>query len=76
MTIDTRMTFNNGDDQRVVGPDMFIIETKSARGNGIADRILRGMHMHPTNKVSIYCIGMAALGQVSQHNRFLPALRR
>jgi VTC domain len=76
MTIDTQLVFNNRGDSRRVGDDMFIIETKSARGNGIADKVLRGLHMHPTSKVSKYCIGMAALGQVSQHNRFLPALRR
>jgi hypothetical protein len=55
---------------------MFFIKTKSARGHRIADNILRSMHMHPTSKVSKYCIGMAALGQVSQHKRFLLALRR
>jgi hypothetical protein len=76
MTIDTRLTFANADDRRSVSPDIFIIETKSARGNGIADKILRGLHMHPTGRVSKYCIGMAAMGQVSLHNRFLPALRR
>jgi hypothetical protein len=55
---------------------MFIVETKSARGNGIADAILRGLHLHPTGRCSKYCIAMAALGEVDRHNRFLPALRR
>lgn len=76
MTIDTSMGFATADQSCDVSPDMFIVETKSARGNGIADKILRSMHMHPTSRCSKYCIGMAALGQVRLHNRFLPALRR
>ncbi len=76
MTIDTGLRFSTDRMTCDVAPDMFIIETKSARGNGIADKILRGLHLHPTPRCSKYCIGMAALGQVTQHNRFLPALRR
>ncbi len=76
MTIDTRMAFRAADAARDAAPDMFILETKSARGNGIADKILRAEHLHPTKSCSKYCIGMAALGLVKRHNRFLPALRR
>ncbi len=76
MTIDTGLRFAAGDETLQVAPDLFIIETKSARGNGIADKILRGLHQHPTGRCSKYCIGMAALGQVQRHNRFLPALRK
>ncbi len=76
MTIDTDLRFDAANVTRIVRPDMFIIETKSARGNGIADRILRSMHLHPTSRCSKYCIGMAATGQVARRNRFLPALRR
>ena len=76
MTIDTRMAFRAANTQRAAGPDMFILETKSARGNGIADKILRAEHLHPTNSCSKYCVGMAALGLVDRHNRFLPAMRK
>ncbi|MFN4172371.1 MAG: polyphosphate polymerase domain-containing protein [Pseudorhodobacter sp.] len=76
MTIDTRLGFSAVDAGRTVAPDMFIIETKSARGNGQADAILRGLHLHPTKRCSKYCIGMAALHQVDRANRFLPALRK
>ncbi|MCI2393822.1 polyphosphate polymerase domain-containing protein [Aliiroseovarius sediminis] len=76
MTIDTALGFQVDDASRDVLPDMFIVETKSARGNGLADKILRGLHLHPTKRCSKYCVGMAALGQVRRHNRFLPALRR
>lgn len=76
LTIDTQLDFLAGGVGRIAPPDMFIIETKSARGNGIADKILRSMHVQPTKRVSKYCIGMAATGQVSRCNGFLPALRR
>lgn len=76
MTIDTGMDFHADAAQKAVSEDFFIIETKSARGNGIADKILRGLHLHPTARCSKYCIGMAALGLVDRRNRFLPALRR
>ena len=76
MTIDTRLDFSAQKAGRKVAPDLFIIETKSARGNGQADAILRGFHLHPTKRCSKYCIGMAALDQVDRANRFLPALRK
>lgn len=76
MTIDTRLAFYAANAEREAAPDMFILETKSARGNGIADKILRSEHLHPTKNCSKYCVGMAALGLVARHNRFLPALRK
>ncbi|NJK42673.1 MAG: hypothetical protein HC937_03110 [Aquincola sp.] len=45
-------------------------------GNGVADKFLRAHHQHPTDGCSKYCVGMAALGLVSRHNRFLPAMRK
>jgi hypothetical protein len=76
MTIDTDLTFGTDRGMPAVSPGMFILESKSARGNGIADAILRGLHLHPTGRCSKYCIATAALGDVSRRNRFLPALRR
>lgn len=76
MTLDTGMRFTAGGITAAPPPDMFIIETKSARGNGIADKILRALHVKPTKRVSKFCIGLAATGQVQRHNGFLPALRR
>jgi hypothetical protein len=76
MTIDTRIVFHADNGDCEAAPDVFILETKSARGNGIADKILRAAHLHPTKNCSKYCVGMAALGLVSRHNRFLPALRK
>jgi VTC domain len=76
MTLDTGIQFRAGGATALPPEDMFIIETKSARGNGIADKILRSLHVKPTKRVSKFCIGLAATGMVERHNGFLPALRR
>jgi VTC domain len=76
MTIDTRLSYRSANAFGEAGGDIFILETKSARGNGLADKILRAEHLHPTKSVSKYCVGMAALGIVGRHNRFLPAMRK
>jgi hypothetical protein len=76
MTIDARLRFSSHHRTCAVSPDVFIMETKSARGNGLADKILRKLHAQPTPRCSKYCVAMAALGEVQRHNRFLPALRR
>ncbi len=77
LTIDTNLRLTGAGRQRVVDPDICIIETKSARGNGVADKIFRGvLHVQPTGRVSKFCIGMVATGQVKVRNGFLPALRK
>lgn len=76
MTIDGKLLFTNGEHSCSTSPDVFVVETKSANGNGIADKILRALHQHPTSRCSKYCVGMAALQAVERHNKFLPALRK
>jgi|GEM_PF-70242 len=76
LTIDCRMEFSGNGRQHKVDEDVFIIETKSSNGNGIADKVLRRLHQHPTNRCSKYCVARAALQGVRRHNRFLPALRK
>lgn len=76
LTIDAGLNFHSDGAHRAAPLDRFIIETKSARGNGIADKILRSLHVPPTKHASKYCMGMAATGQVSRRNGFLQALRR
>lgn len=76
MTVDTTLSFDAGGAKVEVPPEMFILETKSPNGRGHADAILRQHHLHPTSRVSKYCVGMAATAQVSRANRFLPAMRR
>lgn len=76
MTIDTDLRFCSGDKSVKTDPTVFIVETKSKLGRGIADASFRSVHERPTKRCSKYCIGMAALGQVSKWNRFIPAMRK
>jgi hypothetical protein len=82
MTIDTGIHFDGkpGEDgrplQRRTDDEVFIVETKSANGHGIADSVLRRHHQHPTNACSKYCVGMSLTGAVQRFNRFRPALRK
>ena len=76
MTIDTELQFWSGDKSIKLNPDIFIVETKSELGRGIADLIFRKVHERPTSKCSKYCVGMAALGEVSKWNRFIPTMRK
>jgi hypothetical protein len=74
MTIDSGIRF--GGDATSPDGDVFIVETKSAHGHGLADAILRRHHQHPTNACSKYCVGMSLTGNVQRYNRFRPALAR
>ena len=76
LTIDTGMMFNGPKASRAADQSIFIIETKSARGNGIADKIFRAQHATVTKRVSKFCIGMAVTGQVVRYNGYLPAMRK
>lgn len=76
LTIDAKLHFATQEQTLDATSDVFIVETKSALGRGFADRCLREVHARPTKKCSKYCIGMAALGEVSRWNRFLPTMRR
>jgi hypothetical protein len=76
MTIDTDLQFWSGNKSIKLDPDIFIVETKSKLGRGIADLSFRKVHERPTKRCSKYCVGMAALGEVSKWNRFIPTMRK
>ena len=76
MTIDTDLQFRSKDRSFSSGTGVFIVETKSTNGRGLADRLLRTRGERPTKRCSKYCIGMAATRQVIRYNRFLPTLRK
>jgi VTC domain len=78
MTVDTQLVFNKSDEFSFYHVDsaLSLVETKSDNGNGIADKILRQLHQHPTSSCSKYCVGMAALKKVKKYNKFMPALRK
>ncbi|MFP5397134.1 MAG: polyphosphate polymerase domain-containing protein [Gammaproteobacteria bacterium] len=75
-TIDSAIRFHGRDAGRAPDDDLFIVETKSARGHGLADAVLRRHHQHPTTGCSKYCVGLGAIGAVDRFNRFRTALRR
>ena len=76
MTIDTDLSFQSEDHAVNTGTRVFIVETKSANGRGLADRLLRAQGERPTKRCSKYCIGMVVTGRVSKFNRFLPTMRK
>ena len=76
LTIDSQLRFAEGETAIDVGSDLFIVETKSANGNGLADRILRTLHQHPVQHCSKFCVATALLDRSLKNNRFRPVLRR
>ena len=76
MTIDNGMRFFMSESEHAVDPWLFIIEAKSAKGNGAADKILRRLHQHPTKHVSKYCTGVATMREGTKHNNFRRALKK
>ena len=76
LTIDTDLSFSNGSQLLYAPRGIFIIETKSRNGRGHADRCLRAHHHYPIKRCSKYCIGMAALSEVTRFNHFLPTMRK
>lgn len=76
MTIDSRLSFRTQNTQRYVDEDLFILETKSPNGNGLADKVLRDLNQHPVKHCSKYCLGTAVTGSIEKYNNFRPALKR
>lgn len=76
MTIDSGLCFKAGAVTRSVGDDLFIVETKSANGNGLADQTFRRLHQHPMKHCSKYCTGIALMREGTKHNKFRPVLRK
>lgn len=76
ITIDTGLVFSGDGQSYAINDSLFIVETKSVNGNGIADKVLRRLHQHPIGNCSKYCLGTALLQMVDKYNKFLPALRK
>lgn len=75
ITIDFDMETSNGTNTWKLPEKVFILETKTATGNGICDKILRTQGIRPVKACSKYCIGLAQLGLVHKYNTFKPLLR-
>ncbi len=76
MTIDSKLCFMSGGSTHHVADDKFIVETKSANGNGIADKVLRSLHRHPSKHCSKYCTATAILNADVKSNNFRMVMRK
>jgi VTC domain len=76
MTIDSKLCFMSGETTHHVADDKFIVETKSANGNGIADKVLRSLHRHPSKHCSKYCTATAILNADVKSNNFKMVMRK
>jgi VTC domain len=55
---------------------LVIVESKSPRGNAVADRALRAMGAHPEPGCSKYCLGIGFTNPHVRNNGLRPLLRR
>ena len=76
MTIDNKLRFMSGNSTQFVAEDKFIVETKSSNGNGIADKVLRSLHRHPSKHCSKYCTATAVLNSDVKTNNFRTVMRK
>lgn len=64
----------SGNRRAVAGPDLVVVETKSADGRGVADRVLAEMGIRDLS-MSKYCVGIALLHPHLPANRWNRVLR-
>lgn len=74
VTCDVELQYANAA-TAVHGPDMVIVETKSADGHGAADRALAELGIRPVS-MSKYCLGVAALHPELPANKWARLLTR
>jgi hypothetical protein len=77
LTCDVALAFAAGEGERfAIVPGMVLLETKTRRGNGAADRALRRLGARPVGACSKYCLGVALAHPGVRRNRFSRLLRR
>lgn len=74
LTCDVNLVYA-GDSGTVKGPDLFVIETKTADGKGAADTVLAQMGIREVS-MSKYCIGIALLYPHLAANKWSRLLRQ
>ncbi|MEV0622376.1 polyphosphate polymerase domain-containing protein [Nonomuraea sp. NPDC050404] len=74
VTCDTGLLCRDGCRSTPAREDMVLLESKSADGKALIDRLLRGMGVRPVS-VSKYCLAVAALRDLPA-NRWHPVLHR
>ncbi|MHA7225959.1 polyphosphate polymerase domain-containing protein [Glutamicibacter soli] len=68
VTCDVELEYANGR-QQVQGPDLVVVETKSADGRGVSDQALAALGIRPVS-MSKYCIGIALLNPQLPANKW------
>ena len=75
VTIDYDLEFQRGDDAAVATPGQWlIVEVKSERGRGTADRVLQRRGIR-SSRCSKYCIGLNLVRRDLRYNAFKPTLQ-
>ena len=76
LTLDVGLLCRDGGlgGREVAGPDLVVVETKSADGRGVADRVLAEMGIRDLS-MSKYCVGIALLHPHLPANRWNRVLR-
>ncbi|KAB8197392.1 VTC domain-containing protein [Nonomuraea phyllanthi] len=74
LTCDTGLLCRDGGASAPARRDLVLLESKSADGRALVDKVLRGLGVRPVT-VSKYCLGVAALRDLPA-NRWHPVLRR
>jgi len=79
VTVDYGISFappEHGDPPVRIGENFIIVETKSADGRGIADRVLKSLRVRQASNCSKYCIGVNLTGAVRKGNNFLTTVNQ
>jgi hypothetical protein len=76
VTCDFGLTLRAGEDRHEILPGQVLVETKTALGNGVADRQLRRLGVRPVESCSKYCLGVALTHPDVRDNSFRRLIRR
>ncbi len=78
VTIDTNIAYQDIQTGRswALSDNVAMVETKTRKGVGVMDRLLKKNGYRQVPRCSKYCLGLAQGNLVDRSNRFLPALRK
>ena len=76
VTCDFGLAFRSGAARHEIAPGRVVVETKTALGNGVADRHLRRLGVRPVTPCSKYCVGVALTRADVRDNAFRRLVRR
>lgn len=74
VTSDVQLRYSDAS-ATVRGPEMVVVETKTANGRGVSDQVLSDLGIRPVS-MSKYCLGVAALNPELPANKWSRMLKR